>query len=238
MATKPALLLLLASTAACATTPVQTGVQARVHKVVILHDGNASNGDPCRKEIVELLDSMKASHHLVVELRASPTRAEDLKDAALIIIGPNARMFGENHPDPGLRTIAVPVMVSKDGNTSEVGLGKARATDPPTFNQVVMLPTAHPLGAGLPPGTVTVLTTPDRQRIIGFSAVGPDAIKIATDPQNPDAYAIVGYDKGADMGNGLRAPAKRVGFFWHRPAATTAEGTRLFKAAVDWLLRP
>jgi hypothetical protein len=29
-----------------------------------------------------------------------------------------------------------------------------------------------------------------------------------------------------------------VGFFWHRPAAVTPEGARLFKAAVDWLLRP
>jgi hypothetical protein len=127
-------------------------------------------------------------------------------------------------------------MVSKDGNTTEVGLGQVKATDPPTFNQIVMLATDHPLAAGLPPGSVTVLTTPNRQRIIGFSNVGPGAIKIATDPQTPGAYAIVGYDKGADMGNGLTAPARRIGFFWHRPAATTAEGTRLFKAAVGWLL--
>jgi hypothetical protein len=231
MATKPARLLLVLACAACATTRAPA-------KVVILHDGNTSNGDPCRKGMVEILESMKASHHIVVELRASPTKAGELADAALVIIGPNARMFGANHPDPGLRTLPIPVMVSKDGNTTEVGLGQVKATDPPTFNQVVMLPTSHPLGAGLPAGSVAVLTTPDRQRIIGFSNLGPDAIKIAADPQNPAAYAIVGYEKGADMGNGLRAPARRVGFFWHRPAATTPEGTRLFKAAVDWLLRP
>jgi hypothetical protein len=203
-----------------------------VRKVIILSDGGT--GDACRQSLVDLLQSMP---RVVVERRDSPTPAAALKDAALIIIGPNARMFGANHPDPGLRTIPIPLMVSKDGNTTEVGLGQVKATDPPTFNQITILQTDHPLAAGLLPGSVAVLTTPNRQRIIGFSAVGPGAIKIATSPQDPEALAIVAYDKGADMGGGLRAPARRVGFFWHRPAAVTPEGARLFKAAVDWLLR-
>jgi hypothetical protein len=38
------------------------------------------------------------------------------------------------------------------------------------------------------------------------------------------------------MAGGFKAPAKRVGFFWHRPAAATPEGGKLFKAAVDWLV--
>jgi len=225
---RPSLVALLTLCAACSP----------VRRVVVLHDGNVNNPDPCRKDLLGLLEAMKASHHLAVELRDSASKAADLKGAALIIVGPNARMFNANHPDPGLRTLPVPLMVSKDGNTTEIGLGHAHATDPPEFNQVVVLATDHPLAAGLAPGTVAVLTTPHRQRIIGFSEVGPGAIKIATDPQNPAAYAIVAYDKGADMGNGLRAPARRVGFFWHRPAATTAEGAKLFQAAVEWLLGP
>jgi hypothetical protein len=211
-----------------------------VRKVVILHDAaaGASAGDPSRKSMEDILNSMKESHGVVVEWMDSPTRATELMDKALVIIGPNAKMFGENHPDAGLKTLPVPLMVSKDGNTTEVGLGRVSATDPPEHNKITLVMTDHPLAAGLAAGSITVLTTPNRQRIITFADIGPGAIKIANGPQNASSWAIVGYDKGADMGNGLMAPAKRVGFFWHRPAGTTPDGTKLFKAAVDWLLRP
>jgi hypothetical protein len=211
-----------------------------VRKVVILHDANAggSAGDPSRKSLVDLLNSMKDSHGIVVEMADSPTKASELMDKALIIVGPNSSMFGANHPDPGLKTIPIPLMVSKDGNTTEIGLGKVGATAPPNFNKINLVKTDHPLAAGLAMGSITVLTTPAAQRIITFTALGPDAIKIATGPQSADTWSIVGYEKGGDMGGGVKAPAKRVGFFWHRPAAATAEGGKLFKAAVDWLLRP
>jgi hypothetical protein len=211
-----------------------------VRKVVILHDANAgaSAGDPSRGSMMEILTSMKASHGIVVEWMDSPTKADVLMDKALIIVGPNSSMFGANHPDPGLRTLPVPLMVSKDGNTTEIGLGKVLATDPPNDNRITIIKTDHPLAAGLPMGVLTVLTTPNAQRIITFSGLGPDAIKIATGPDSAASWSIIGYDKGGDMGGGLKAPAKRVGFFWHRPAAATAEGKKLFAAAVDWLLRP
>ena len=211
-----------------------------VRKVVILHDeaAGASNNDPSRKSMVDILNSMKDSHGIVVQLMDSPTKASALMDAALIIVGPNAKMFGANHPDPGLKTLPVPLMVSKDGNTTEIGLGQVGATDPPNFNRITIVKTDHPLAAGLPVGPVTVLTTPNRQRIITFANLGPGAIKIATGPQNANSWALIGYEKDGDMGNGVKAPAKRIGFFWHRPAAVTAEGTKLFRAAVDWALRP
>jgi hypothetical protein len=40
------------------------------------------------------------------------------------------------------------------------------------------------------------------------------------------------------MAGDLRAPAKRMGFFWHRPSAVTDEGKKLFVAAIEWSLRP
>jgi hypothetical protein len=213
---------------------------AAVRKVVILHDVNAggSAADPSRRSMVDILTAMKDSHGIVVELMDSPTKADVLMDKALIIVGPNSSMFGANHPDPGLKTLPVPLMVSKDGNTTEIGIGRVSATDPPNFNRITIVKTDHPLAAGLPMGSVTVLTTPNRQRIITFAELGPDAIKIATGPQSATSFALIGYEKGGDMGNGAKAPAKRVGFFWHRPAGTTPEGTKLFQAAVDWLLRP
>jgi hypothetical protein len=40
------------------------------------------------------------------------------------------------------------------------------------------------------------------------------------------------------MVGGFKAPAKRMIFFWHRPSAVTAEGEKLFRAAVEWMIRP
>jgi hypothetical protein len=40
------------------------------------------------------------------------------------------------------------------------------------------------------------------------------------------------------MPGGLVAPAKRMGFFWHRPSAVTPEGKKLFIAAIEWALTP
>jgi hypothetical protein len=228
------------SSAGTGGTPGSTGpLPMAVRKVVILHDATAgsSAGDPSRGSMMEILAGMKDSHGIVVEWMDSPTKAADLMDKALIIVGPNSSMFGANHPDPGLKTIPVPLMVSKDGNTTEIGLGAVKATDPPNDNKITMIKIDHPLAAGLPMGSLTVLTTPNAQRIITYGGVGPDAIKIATGPDSAATYAIIGYEKGGDMGGGVKAPARRVGFFWHRPAAATPEGKKLFAAAVDWLLR-
>jgi hypothetical protein len=40
------------------------------------------------------------------------------------------------------------------------------------------------------------------------------------------------------MIGGFKAPAKRVGFFWRRTEDATANGRRLFSAAVQWALKP
>jgi hypothetical protein len=98
----------------------------------------------------------------------------------------------------------------------------------------------HPLAAGLQPGRITVLTTPDRQRIILFTGLGPGVIKIAAGPrgESSNQWSIIAYDKGSDMPGGFKAPAKRVGFFWHRPAGATPEGRKLFVAAIEWSIRP
>jgi hypothetical protein len=211
-----------------------------MRKVIILHDANAggSAGDPSRKSLVDIIESMKDSHGFVVSMMNSPSKASDMMDASLIIVGPNSSMFGANHPDPGLKTIPIPLMVSKDGNTTEIGLGKVGATAPPNFNKINIIKTDHPLAAGLAMGSITVLTTPNAQRIITFTGIGPDAIKIATGPQGADTYSIIAYEKGGDMGGGVKAPAKRVGFFWHRPAAATPDGIKLMKAALDWMVKP
>jgi hypothetical protein len=206
--------------------------------VYVLHDAmaGASANDPSRKSLMDILNSMHDSHGIVVKLANSPTPAAQMPDAALIIIGPNAKMF-EDHPAPDLKTTTVPVIVTKDGNTVEVGMGTVLNTAA-MYDTIKIIKNDHPLAAGLPLGTVQVVTTTAAQRMIRFTNLGPDAIKIAVGPADDTTYSIVAYEKGGVMANGFKAPAKRVGLFWHRPAAATANGAKLVKAAVDWALRP
>jgi hypothetical protein len=206
--------------------------------VYVLHEANAggSANDPSRKSLVDILNSMHDSHGIVVKLADSPTPAAKMPDAALIIVGPNAKMF-EDHPAPDLKTTTVPVIISKDGNTTEIGMGNVMNTAA-MYDTIKIVKNDHPLAAGFPLGNVKVLTTTNAQRLVRFSNLGPDAIKIAVTPVDNATFAIVAYEKGGMMANGFRAPAKRVGLFWHRPAAATPDGAKLIKAAVDWALRP
>jgi hypothetical protein len=81
-------------------------------------------------------------------------------------------------------------------------------------------------------GPVTVY--PKGNRVI-FGTPGPGAKTVATIMGNPCIYY---YPTGAMMAGGFKAPAKRVGFFWHRTSDTTPDGHKLFLAAVAWAMAP
>jgi hypothetical protein len=165
-----------------------------------------------------------------------------VSDAALIIAGPNNNYCSDN-PDPSLKSLEIPIMVSRDCKTTMFGLGFMMNTQEYITNlpvKIEIVKSDHPLAAGLS-GLVGVLET--RCRLVRGRDLGPDAIKIAKSPADatpafPDSYPIFAYEKGGMMVGGFRAPAKRMGFFWHRPSAVTPDGKKLFVAAIDWLLRP
>jgi hypothetical protein len=214
------------------------GVPPGMHVVYVLHDtmAGSSASDPSRKSLMDILNSMHDSHGVVVKLADSVTPAAMMPDASLIIVGPNASEF-EHHPAADLKTTTIPVIISKDGHTDEIGMGTVLNTAA-MYDVIKIIKNDHPLAAGLPLGNVQVLTTTAAQRLIRFSNLGPDAIKIAVSPVDNTTFSIVAYEKGGVMANGFKAPAKRLGMFWHRPAAATADGAKLVKAAVDWMLRP
>jgi hypothetical protein len=163
-------------------------------------------------------------------------------DAALVIAGPNNNYCSDN-PDPGFRTLAVPLMVTRDCRTTMMGLGTMMNTQEYVQGLPVKINITkpdHPLAAGLK-GIVPVLET--RCRLVRGGDLGPDAIKIAAPPDDAtparqDTWAIFAYEKGGKMAGGLVAPAKRMGFFWHRPSAVTPDGKKLFVAALEWLMTP
>jgi hypothetical protein len=209
--------------------------------VVLVGDTNVR--DQSRLQLIQILESMKDSHGINLEVvQSQQARAAMFADAALVIAGPNNNYCSDN-PDPGFRTLAVPLMVTRDCRTTQMGL----ATMMNTQEYITGLPVKinitnpdHPLAAGLK-GIVPVLET--RCRLVRGGDLGPDAIKIAAPPDDAtparqDTWAIFAYNKGGKMAGELVAPAKRMGFFWHRPSAVTPDGKKLFVAALEWLMTP
>jgi hypothetical protein len=213
-----------------------------IRKVVLLV-GDIHVTDPSRIQLLEILNGMKESHGVVAEVMDSRVaKAAVLMDAALVIAGPNNN-YCSDLPDPSLKSLPVPIMVSRDCKTTAFGLGTMLNTQEYIANlpvPITIVKSDHPLAAGLT-GVVPVLMT--RCREVRGANLGPDAIKIAQAPADAvpasaDSWAIFAYEKGGTMVDGFKAPAKRMGFFWHRPSAVTPQGKKLFEAAVDWLLRP
>jgi hypothetical protein len=186
--------------------------------------------------MMAVLSSMK--DHIVPEFILDSTpqaKASALMDKGLVIVGPNTRACN-NGIDTAIKMLPVPVMISKDCTTwSGLGSMMNSANDgPSTYINIVK--SDHPLAAGLT-GKVHVLSDAVCRQVRG-GGLGPDAIKIAQPTFDPNTWDIFAYEKGGMMAGGFKAPAKRVGFYWHRPSAGTPEGQKLFKAAVDWLITP
>ena len=231
-----------ASSDASGTGGVPGALPPGVRKVVLLV-GDIHVTDPSRIQLLEILNGMKDSYGVVAEVMDSRmAKAAVLMDAALVIAGPNNN-YCSDVPDPSLKSLPVPIMVSRDCKTTAFGLGTMLNTQEYVANlpvPITIVKSDHPLAAGLS-GVVPVLMT--RCREVRGAHLGPDAIKIAKAPADAipasaDSWAIFAYDKGGAMVDGFKAPAKRMGFFWHRPSAVTPQGRKLFEAAVDWLLRP
>jgi hypothetical protein len=199
--------------------------------VVLLYSSDHNASDPSLKDMMAVLNEMK--DHLTPEfiLDSDPkSKAAMLKDKGLVIVGPNTRAC-TGGVDTAIKDLAIPVMISKDC-TSWAGIGNMMNTGN-TENSINIVKSDHPLAAGLS-GKVRVFTD-NVCRLVRGGGLGPDAIKIAQFDAN--TWNIFAYEKGGMMPGG-KAPAKRMGFYWHRPSGGTPEGKKLFKAAVDWMLAP
>jgi len=199
--------------------------------VVLLYSSDHNASDPSLKDMMAVLNEMK--DHLTPEfiLDSDPkSKAAMLKDKGLVIVGPNTRAC-TGGVDTAIKDLALPVMISKDC-TSWAGIGNMMNTGN-TENSINIVKSDHPLAAGLS-GKVRVFTD-NVCRLVRGGGLGPDAIKIAQFDAN--TWNIFAYEKGGMMPGG-KAPAKRMGFYWHRPSGGTPEGKKLFKAAVDWMLAP
>jgi len=101
-----------------------------------------------------------------------------------------------------------------------------------TQTQLSITGSGHPLAAGLPNGTTTIMSSTDR---LVWGVPNANAAKIATVVSNSNQTVLFGYEAGAAM-SGMTAPAKRVGFFIFDTAGDNlnANGLALLDAALLW----
>jgi hypothetical protein len=208
------------------------GGSGAMPKVVLLYS-NDHPDDGSQKDMMAILNGMKdrLTPEFILDDNAM-AKAGALMGKGLVIVGPNTRACGGG-VDTAIANLPIPVMISKDCTTWS-GLGAMMNTGN-TENSINIMKADHPLAAGLPAGKVRVFTD-NVCRLVRGGGLGPDAIKIANFDAN--TWNIFAYEKGGMMAGGKAAPAKRVGFYWHRPSGATPEGKKLFEAAVDWLLKP
>ena len=154
--------------------------------------------------------------------------------ASVIVIGPSCKR-AQIQGSPGLKELAIPIIVSKDGPAGDLGMATGDFTTPNDQHSINIVATGDPLAAGFPNGPVMVMGPPNR---VVNGVPGPEAKIVATLVGQATRACIFYYLKGQNMIGGLKAPAKRIGFFWHRPVEATDNGKKLLGAAVDWAREP
>jgi hypothetical protein len=162
----------------------------------------------------------------------TPLTPQSAAGKQLVVIDPNTP---RGNVPASFAAVPVPIIVSKDGPTDTLMMSTASGSTDPAQTAIDILAAGDPLAAGFPMGPVTVY--PQGNRVI-FSTPSAAAKPVAATSVSPNQIAIYYYAAGATMMNGFKAPAKRVGFFWHRTSDVTADGKKLFTAAVRWALQP
>lgn len=113
--------------------------------------------------------------------------------------------------------------------------GEERESDDPAESYLDIVGAWSPMAAGLKPGLVKFATDPG---VLKWARPLPDAIVIATLPNEPQERAIFGYPKGARMAGGFIAPARRSLLPLDNPTydELTPQGSALFDAVVLWTI--
>ena len=113
--------------------------------------------------------------------------------------------------------------------------GEEKESEDPPEAYLDIVNAWHPMAAGFKPGVVQFIKDPD---VLKWATPSPDAVVIATLPNDPAQAAIFGYEKGAVMAGDFVAPARRALFPLDNPAFDflTENGVKLFDAVVLWTI--
>ncbi|HEY7890214.1 MAG TPA: hypothetical protein VIC29_18485 [Steroidobacteraceae bacterium] len=113
--------------------------------------------------------------------------------------------------------------------------GEERESDDPAESYLDIVGAWNPMAAGLKPGLVKFAADPG---VLKWARPLPDAIVIATLPNEPQECAIFGYPKDARMAGGFIAPARRALLPLDNPTydELTPQGSAMFDAVVLWTI--
>ncbi|UUM27284.1 hypothetical protein NQU59_16740 [Acinetobacter colistiniresistens] len=172
-----------------------------------------------------------------VEIFDQSISPDHLKNTNLVII---SSTVASKNLQSGWRQLPIPLMTWENDYLDDLAMtGKRIHTD---FGEVEkerylwLVNAPHPLSAQLSAGTHNVYKA---QAPMSWGKPGLGATIIATIYGQPEKVAIWGYEKGATMDYESLAPAKRLMFFLNNDTFTnlSAEGLKLFDAAIQWSLR-
>lgn len=189
--------------------------------------------------VIARLQSLGLGVSFVVDAAVATSDANN-KDIIVI-----SSTVGSGNISTKFSTISVPLLDWESAVYDELGFdanntgGAAIALQ----TQIKIADATHPLAAGLPLGTVTVLSTAGD--VISLATPMTSAKIIATSTDGNNTPVIFAFETG-DALNGTAgfanrpdaAPARRVAFYLANNTfqATTVEGQKLFDAAVRWLV--
>lgn len=113
--------------------------------------------------------------------------------------------------------------------------GEERESNDPEESYLDIVGAWSPMAAGVKPGLVKFDTDAG---VLKWARPLPDAIVIATLPNEPQECAIFGYPKGARMAGGFVAPARRALLPFDNPTydELTPQGSAMVDAVVLWTL--
>src|SRR4030095_6772141 len=137
-------------------------------------------------------------------------------------------------PISKFKFLTIPAIEWEASNEDAFGFQAANGATTANQTDINIVDASSPLAAGLPAGPVTVYTSP--QTDSQGTTVG--AHIVAHLSADPAQAVIYNYDKNETGNAGFVMPARRVFFFFqdNSPAALSANGWKLFDAAMDWTL--
>ncbi len=206
-------------------------VESSLPKVLFLHTATATTSD------VKIAAHLKSLGFEVVEVIDTASQTSDADGKSLIVISSSV---GSGNVNTKFTAAAVPLLDWETALYDDLGfdVNDAAGAGVGGQTQLTIVDPQHPIAAGLPAGLVTVLSTAGNIDVI--NDLVPSGKIIATLPDGTDRPAIFAIEKGAALQAGriATAPARRVGFFLENDTFTnaTAEGVKLFDAAVTWLV--
>jgi hypothetical protein len=193
--------------------------------LVVANAGSLGAGDTAVRARLEGLG-------YTVTIRSQTATAADAAGQDVVLISSSVASTAVSNR---FRALALPVIVWEHAIFDDMGMTQTTLNTHYGVSTgqrtVAIRDSAHPLAAGLS-GTPTLTTS---NQTFTWGVPGAAAANVAAIATNPARSTVFGYTSGAQM-FGLTAPARRVGLYLHDATAAnlTADGGRLFDAAVQW----